>query len=1105
MAARGFPNGQALPRNIEQRHFPVVSHRPLPEYTISNRSSAPNTNPRFPHIKDLQAKADWVQGFNPHTPIRTLLEQAQQSASQANANISFGKPDRAYVEYLCSSNILLEIIPRHKDFPTLNSDREGWRAKYRDLCKQNDKQYQMFRTIYNMIVDDNRDCGTTPALQIPARSSSRDSKDPVRQITTTSLRPLSMPPTPTSNSDTSDELFMPLQPPYSSSPQKFPRASGSRPVVQPKPQALQGRPKTINGNVEGMPIDALAERFTQLRVPRKEDPIMSHPNDQAIQDGEILEMPSPTEYTKPAGPRSMPPPPHHSPPPPKTPLDVSGETVLPRAPSPAYDPSKTVVSPRSTTHRKSQIIGPSIPQKINNGGVETDGFHARARLAHHSYDPPRSTNSSRPSSAEYSHPTSISTERLFDMLREYYVLVIDVRSREEFDYGHMHATSIMCVEPVSLRSGLSAEEFEETLVVSPPAELEFFERRDEFDYIVYYDQHTSSESFLAGPPNSSTSFAMRALHDTIHEFNYYKPLRRPPLMLRGGLDAWIDMVGNNGLAQSNTAALIGSTRPRRPAAKSGRPIGRVPMASQNSSLEVRRRRLREHTPLNADEEKSWLERARNEGVEPAEYQHAQSDGEEDVKNSHAEEPPSPFVRSYEEFLQTFPEVSSIQQSMTEPLPPPPSRPPPPMPPAMPSIPSRPPPAAPRPSYSGVSDRNASQISPASRAPASAQPPLYTSRNITHYLKLPRTGLVNFGVTCYMNATVQCLLATIPLSQFFLDNRWRDYVVKNWKGSNGIMPEIYANLIRSLWKGDVQSVRPITLRRLCARLNPEWGLDRQQDAKEYLDFLLDCLHEDLNQRWDKQPLVPLTIKQELTRERMPIQEVSKIEWQRYSHREASFISNLFAGQHASRLRCTTCKNTSTTYEAFYSISVEIPQRGKGADIHDCLRSYCQEERLSKDEMWKCPHCKCQREATKQIIITRAPQFLVVHFKRFSAGKNESTKKVHTPIHFPLHGLNIESYMVPSLSASKGREHFPDEHPDAAVTPPFLYDAYAVMRHLGASGNGGHYISLVRDAARGCWRKFDDDRVSDFDPSRLKSDQRLQNEQAYLVFYGRQVAR
>ncbi|KAL8672412.1 MAG: hypothetical protein Q9168_003119 [Polycauliona sp. 1 TL-2023] len=897
-----------------------------------------------------------------------------------------------------------------------------------------------------------------------------------------------MPLTPASGPD--HELFMP-PPSYEVATQdpSLPRAA--RPTIQPKPQALQGRPRTMYDASNSTTADSLADRFQQLRVHRKEPPAHPDVNEQPLQAGGPVRMPVETDFIRPVGPRDMPPPP------PKIPLDVPVQEGLPRAPSPAYDPARAVLATGHTSkNRRAHMVGDSsqhngqspIPRSHPSSQSESNGFV-------------QSTGSTRPPSAEYSQPTSITAELLFDKLRESKILVMDIRSRQEFDQGHIFATSIVCIEPVSLKSGLSAEELEETLVLSPSKELECFERRNEFDLVVYYDQQTPSDRFLTGPPNRSTSFAMRAIYDTMHEFNYYKPLRRPPLMLKGGLDAWIDLIGAGGLAQSNTAALIGSTRPRGPQAKPGRPIGRVSMASANSSLEVRKRRLREHTPLNADEEKSWLERARNEEVEPAEYQHARSDTDGDSIRSYSEEPTSPFVRSYEEFLTKFPEASQIQQSMIVPLPaaPPPSR----SVPSLPSIPSRPPPAAPRPSYSGVSDRDSSQFSPTTRLPLSAQPPLYTSRTITHYLKLPRTGLINFGVTCYMNATVQCLLATIPLSQFFLDNRWRDFTQKNWKGSNGIMPEIYANLIRSLWKGDVQSVRPVTLRRLCARLNAEWGLDRQQDAKEYLDFLLDCLHEDLNQLWEKQPLIPLSPQQELTRERMPIADVSRIEWQRYTHRESSFISDLFAGQHASRLRCTTCQSTSTTYEAFYSISVEIPHKGKGADIHDCLRSYCQEERLSKAEMWKCPHCKCQREATKQITITRAPQFLVVHFKRFAAGKNESAKKIHTPIDFPIYGLNIASYMVPSPKRREGQ--VPEEHPHMAVTPPFLYDAYAVMRHLGASGNGGHYISLVRDAARGCWRKFDDDRVSDFDPNRLKSDQRLQNEQAYLVFYGRQVAR
>ena len=241
--------------------------------------------------------------------------------------------------------------------------------------------------------------------------------------------------------------------------------------------------------------------------------------------------------------------------------------------------------------------------------------------------------------------------------------------------------------------------------------------------------------------------------------------------------------------------------------------------------------------------------------------------------------------------------------------------------------------------------------------------------------------------------------------------------------------------------------------------------------------------------------------------MPVRKVSRIEWDRYSHRESSFISSLFAGQHASRLRCTTCRHTSTTYEAFYSISVEIPRSGHG-DIHECLKSYCQEEMLSGDEVWKCSYCKCEREATKQIIITRVPQFLVVHFKRFSASKTESARKVHTPINFPLHGLNMEPYMPPSASSSAISQYqstTTGDVIDAATTPPYLYDAYAVMRHIGQSGGGGHYISLVRDASRACWRKFDDERVTDFDPSRLKPEHRLQNEQAYLVFYGRAAAK
>ena len=141
------------------------------------------------------------------------------------------------------------------------------------------------------------------------------------------------------------------------------------------------------------------------------------------------------------------------------------------------------------------------------------------------------------------HRTSIAAPELYERLQTSNVLLIDVRSREDYDQGHIFASSILCVEPLGLRAGLSAEELEERLVISPDIELALFERRDELDLGVYYDRKTSSAGFLTGPPAGTEADALRALHDTLYEFNAYKPLRRPPVMLKGGLVAWAELVG----------------------------------------------------------------------------------------------------------------------------------------------------------------------------------------------------------------------------------------------------------------------------------------------------------------------------------------------------------------------------------------------------------------------------------------------------------------------------------------------------------------------------------------------------------------------------------
>lgn len=274
-------------------------------------------------------------------------------------------------------------------------------------------------------------------------------------------------------------------------------------------------------------------------------------------------------------------------------------------------------------------------------------------------------------------------------------------------------------------------------------------------------------------------------------------------------------------------------------------------------------------------------------------------------------------------------------------------------------------------------------------------------------------------------------------------------------------------------------------------------------------MTDFLHEDLNQNWNNPPPHVLSELEEQLREKTPKPFASKVEWARYTKRERSLISELFAGQHASRLRCTTCGTTSTTYEAFYSISVEIP-RGGAPTIEQCLQSYCAEEMLSGDEVWKCPRCKKEREATKQITITRAPRYLVVHFKRFSASHTESARKIRTPIDFPINGLDLEPFMLPPPTAEEVNQAVRDRGIesvrkdcalDDAMTPPYRYSCYAVMRHIGQTLHSGHYVALVKDTGRQCWKLFNDEKVADFDPRALRRGDELQNEQAYIVFFER----
>ena len=57
--------------------------------------------------------------------VRKLLDLAEGAIKRVLNDVSYKRPDRAYVEYLVGSEILLNIIPKHqKKYTSVDSDKD---------------------------------------------------------------------------------------------------------------------------------------------------------------------------------------------------------------------------------------------------------------------------------------------------------------------------------------------------------------------------------------------------------------------------------------------------------------------------------------------------------------------------------------------------------------------------------------------------------------------------------------------------------------------------------------------------------------------------------------------------------------------------------------------------------------------------------------------------------------------------------------------------------------------------------------------------------------------------------------------------------------------
>ena len=98
-----------------------------------------------------------------------------------------------------------------------------------------------------------------------------------------------------------------------------------------------------------------------------------------------------------------------------------------------------------------------------------------------------------------------------------------------------------CLTPLQ---SVTAETIEDAMVIAPRQETSLFDNRDKFDLVTVYDG--SSTSF--GDANTPLSTLVRV----ISEQAFRKILKRMPMMLVGGIEAWKKEVGETELVRGTS-------------------------------------------------------------------------------------------------------------------------------------------------------------------------------------------------------------------------------------------------------------------------------------------------------------------------------------------------------------------------------------------------------------------------------------------------------------------------------------------------------------------------------------------------------------------------
>ena len=316
----------------------------------------------------------------------------------------------------------------------------------------------------------------------------------------------------------------------------------------------------------------------------------------------------------------------------------------------------------------------------------------------------------------------------------------------------------------------------------------------------------------------------------------------------------------------------------------------------------------------------------------------------------------------------------------------------------------------------------------------------------------KIGLENLGNSSYMNASLQCLFNIESLSKNLINK------FSTLNTNTQLLAYAYTTLLLGLKNATSKYIKPSIFKSVIGELNPLFQGEKGSDAKEFIFFIIERLHQEL-----KLPAINQKSQINLYQQEL----ISHNDFQSFKNfyndlkNNKSCVFDIFYGVTKIERKYNCCCATTYSYQTFNKINFilkeikddKIKNIGKeyykGINIYDAFDYMRKINILDGENMIYCNTCNRMASVFSQEMIFSLPPVLIIVLDR---GKNDQQF--------------IENFNFPEvLNFTQGNY----------VLCEGSYKKYylcGLIKHLRTHNINDHFISFYRNSINEKFVAYDD---------------------------------